>query len=155
MSGQNEMRVGSNVLRKLTSWMTTTLGLSVRSSVRRPIRLTMTFLAVGISLMLFGSIQMMSAGIENTLVGGIEDDQSWDAQVYIAADGEYPVLQWAEDTNSSAELLIEMPVGSVADPDGIDRIFTVIGLDNYDRGMRSVNIPVSYTHLTLPTTPYV
>jgi len=140
LSGQNEMRVGSNVLRKLTSWMPTTLGLSVRSSVRRPIRLTMTFLAVGISLMLFGSIQMMSAGIENTLVGGIEDDQSWDAQVYIAADGEYPVLQWAEDTNSSAELLIEMPVGSVADPDGIDRIFTVIGLDNYDSGMRSVNI---------------
>ena len=25
-SGQNEMRVGSNVLRKLTSWMPTTLG---------------------------------------------------------------------------------------------------------------------------------
>ena len=80
------------------------MGLSVRSSVRRPIRLTMTFVAVGISLMLFGSIQMMSAGIENTLVSGIEDDQDWDAQVYIAADGEYPVLQWA-DTNSSAELI--------------------------------------------------
>ena len=111
LSGQNEMRVGSNLLRKLTSWMPTTLGLSVRSSVRKPIRLTMTFVAVGISLMLFGSIQMMSAGIQDTLVGGIEDDQSWDAQVYIAADGEYPVLQWAEDTNSSAELLIEMPLG--------------------------------------------
>ena len=90
--------------------------------------------------MLFGSIQMMSAGIENTLVGGIEDDQSWDAQVYVVADGEYPVLDWAENNSAEAELLIEMPIGSVADSDGIERMFTVIGLDNYDNGMRSVNL---------------
>ena len=45
LSGQNEMRVGSNILRKLTAWMPTTLGLSIRSSVRKPIRLTMTFVA--------------------------------------------------------------------------------------------------------------
>ena len=68
LSGQSEMRVGSNKLRKLTSWMPTTLGLSIRSSVRKPIRLTMTFVAVGISLMLFGSIQMMGAGLQETFV---------------------------------------------------------------------------------------
>ena len=73
LSGQNQMRVGSNLLRRLTSWMPTTLGLSIRSSVRKPIRLMMTFLAVGISLMLFGSVQMMSAGLEDTIVGGLED----------------------------------------------------------------------------------
>ena len=83
LSGQTEMRVGSNTLKKLTSWMPTTLGLSIRSSLRKPIRLSMTFLAVGISLMLFGSIQMMSAGMEDTLLSGIEEDQSWDAQVFI------------------------------------------------------------------------
>ena len=33
--------------------------------------------------MLFGSVQMMSAGLEDTIVGGLEDRQSWDAQVYI------------------------------------------------------------------------
>ena len=86
LSGQNEMRIGSNTLKKLTSWMPTTLGLSIRSSLRKPIRLSMTFLAVGISLMLFGSIQMMSAGMEDTLLSGIEDDQSWDAQVFINPD---------------------------------------------------------------------
>ena len=140
LSGQNKMRVGSNLLRKLTSWMPTTLGLSVRSSVRRPIRLTMTFFAVGISLMLFGSIQMMSAGIQDTLVGGIEDDQRWDAQVYVGTDGEFAVLDWAENYSAEAELLIEMPVGSVVDSDGIDRMYTVIGLDDYDSGMRLVNL---------------
>ena len=140
LSGQNEMRVGSNLLRKLTSWMPTTLGLSIRSSVRKPIRLTMTFVAVGISLMLFGSIQMMSAGLQDTMVGGLEDDQTWDAQVYIMPEAEGPVVDWANNNSASYEMIIEMPLGSVADGDGIDRIFTLVGLDSFDNGMRSVSV---------------
>ena len=140
LSGQNEMRVGSNLLRKLTSWMPTTLGLSIRSSVRKPIRLTMTFVAVGISLMLFGSVQMMSAGLQDTMVGSLEDDQTWDAQVYIMPEAEGPVVDWADSNGASYEMIIEMPLGSVADGDGIDRVFTLVGLDSYDAGMRSVSV---------------
>lgn len=140
LSGQNEMRVGSNLLRKLTGWMPTTLGLSIRSSVRKPIRLTMTFVAVGISLMLFGSIQMMSAGIQDTLITGLEDDQSWDAQVFVMADGEEGVLEWAANVSATTELLIEMPIGNVEDSSDISRSFTVVGLDTYTGGMREVNL---------------
>ena len=139
LSGQSEMRVGSNILRNLTSWMPTTLGLSIRSSVRKPIRLTMTFVAVGISLMLFGSIQMMSAGLEETMVGGLENDQSWDAQVYIMPDGEQPVFDWAENNSANHEMIIETPLGSVADGDGIERTFTLVGLDSFQSGMRTVS----------------
>ena len=140
LSGQNEMRVGSNLLRKLTSWMPTTLGLSIRSSVRKPVRLTMTFVAVGISLMLFGSIQMMSAGLQDTMVSALEDDQTWDAQVYIMPDGEQPVVDWADDNAAEYEMLIEMPLGSVADADEIERTFTLVGLDSFETGMRSVSL---------------
>ena len=140
LSGQNEMRVGSNRLRKLTSWMPTTLGLSIRSSVRKPIRLSMTFVAVGISLMLFGSIQMMTVGLQDTMVGGLEDDQTWDAQVYISPDSEGPVVDWAEDNSAHYEMIIEMPIGSVADSDDIERSFTLVGLDSFRNGMRSVSV---------------
>ena len=140
LSGQNQMRVGSNMLRRLTSWMPTTLGLSIRSSVRKPVRLTMTFLAVGISLMLFGSVQMMSAGIEETIVGGLEEQQSWDAQVYIGEGGEVGIIDWAEERGATYESLIEMPLGSVEDADGLDRSFTLVGLNSYESGMRSVRI---------------
>ena len=140
LSGQNEMRVGSNVLRKLTAWMPTTLGLSIRSSVRKPVRLAMTFVAVGISLMLFGSIQMMSVGLEETFVGGLDSDQTWDAQVYIMPDGEEPVVDWAVNNSANYEMIIEMPLGSVADSDGIDRVFTLVGLDTFQSGMRSVSV---------------
>ncbi|MEC7503875.1 MAG: FtsX-like permease family protein [Candidatus Thermoplasmatota archaeon] len=140
LSGQNQMRVGSNMLRRLTSWMPTTLGLSIRSSVRKPVRLTMTFLAVGISLMLFGSVQMMSAGIEETIVGGLEEQQTWDAQVYIGEGGEAGIIDWAEERGATYESLIEMPLGSVEDTDGLDRSFTLVGLNSYESGMRSVRI---------------
>ena len=140
LSGQNQMRVGSNMLRRLTSWMPTTLGLSIRSSVRKPVRLTMTFLAVGISLMLFGSVQMMSAGIEETIVGGLEEQQSWDAQVYIGEGGEVGIIDWAEERGATYESLIEMPLGSVEDADGLARSFTLVGLNSYESGMRSVRI---------------
>ena len=140
LSGQNQMRVGSNMLRRLTSWMPTTLGLSIRSSVRKPVRLTMTFLAVGISLMLFGSVQMMSAGIEETIVGGLEEQQTWDAQVYIGEGGEAGIIDWAEERRATYESLIEMPLGSVEDADGLDRSFTLVGLNSYESGMRSVRI---------------
>jgi putative ABC transport system permease protein len=100
----------------------------------------MTFLAVGISLMLFGSIQMMSAGLEDTIVSGLEDDQSWDAQVYVTPEGENAVLQWATNNSAESELLIEMPLGSVEDSDGIERIFTLVGLNDFDNGMRVVKV---------------
>ena len=153
LCGQNEMRIGSNLLRKLTSWMPTTLGLSIRSSVRKPIRLGMTFVAVGISLMLFGSIQMMSAGLQETMVGGLENDQTWDVQVYIMPDGEQPVIDWAENNSANHEMIIETPLGSVADIDGIERTFTLVGLDSFESGMRAVsllegNTPSSTTAVT-------
>ena len=155
LSGQNEMRVGSNLLRKLTSWMPTTLGLSIRSSVRKPVRLTMTFVAVGISLMLFGSIQMMSVGLQDTMIGALEDDQTWDAQVYIMPDGEQPVVDWAENNAVNYEMLIEMPLGSVADAEGIERTFTLVGLDSFETGMRAVSLLEGNTPAANTTIPQV
>ena len=142
LGGQSEMRVGSNFLRALTSWMPTTLGLSIRSSFRKPIRLFMTFIAVGVSLMLFGSIQMMSAGLEDTFVGGLEEQQSWDQQVYIMPGAEGDVIAWANENKASFELIIETPLGVLEDGDGMDRVFTLVGLDSYEQnmGMRSVLI---------------
>ena len=153
LSGQNQMRVGSNLLRRLTSWMPTTLGLSIRSSVRKPIRLMMTFLAVGISLMLFGSVQMMSAGLQDTIVGGLEEEQSWDSQVYLGEGGEASIIEWAEEREATYESLIEMPLGSVEDAEGLERVFTLVGFDSYEDGMRSVNViegerPLPNTGLT-------
>ena len=142
LGGQSEVRVGSNLLKKLTSWMPTTLGLSIRSSLRKPIRLGLTFFAVGISLMLAGSIQMMSAGLTNSIVGGLEDEQTWDVQVYVQPGGEDEVIQWAVDNGATYEEIIEMPTGMLEDSTGMKRAFTLVALQGYSEGesMKYVNI---------------
>ena len=134
LGGNSEIRIGSKLLRYLTSWMPTLLGLSLRSSLRKPIRLGMTFLAVGISLMLAGSIQMMTVGLTDTIVGGLKDGQTWDAQVYVQPDGEGSVISWAEENGASYEIIIESPTGFLTDSSDIQRNFVLVGLTGFDDG---------------------
>ena len=47
---------------------------------------------------------------------------------------------WAEERGAPYEQLIELPLGSVEDHEGIERVFTVVGLESYDGGLRGVNI---------------
>ncbi|MEC8721616.1 MAG: FtsX-like permease family protein, partial [Candidatus Thermoplasmatota archaeon] len=136
------IRIGSNLLRRMTSWMPTSLGLSIRSSLRKPIRLSMTFLAVGISLMLAGSIQMMTVGLTDSIVGGLEEGQTWDVQVYTLPGGEEAIIEWADNKGALNETIIELPFGTMEDSSGIERGFTLIALKGYEQGdsMRSVDI---------------
>ena len=138
LSGQNEKN-GSKTMMKLTSWMPTTLGLSIRSSFETT-KISNDFLSCGISLMLFGSIQMMSAGFQDTLVGSIQDDQTWDAQVFIMPDGELQVIEWSVNNSATHEILIESPLGSVYDSDNLVRGLSLVGLSSYDSGMRTVSL---------------
>ena len=142
LGGHSDIRIGSNLLRRMTSWMPTSLGLSIRSSLRKPIRLGMTFLAVGISLMLAGSIQMMTVGLTDSIVGGLEEGQTWDVQVYTLPGGEEAIIDWAEDRGAIHETIIELPLGTIEDSSGMDRGFSLIALKGYEQGdsMRSVEI---------------
>ena len=140
LSGRNEVRVGSAVLQRLTAWMPTSIGLSVRSTFRRPARLGLTFLAIGVSMMLFGGIQMMTSGIETAFVGGVTEDQDWDHQAYFTPGNGSDVLEWAEDAGARVELVLELPVGNLED-DGIERSFSVMGLESMEgSGMRTARL---------------
>ena len=142
LSGNSEIRVGSELLRNVTSWMPTLLGLSLRSSLRKPHRLLMTFLAIGISLMLAGSIQMMSVGLTDTIVDGLKEGQTWDAQVYVQPDSEGSVIEWAEENGASYEIIIEAPTGTLIDSSDLQRNFILVGLGGFKDGesMRKTNL---------------
>tara|TARA_B100001079_G_C16381853_1_gene502437 strand:- start:649 stop:1791 length:1143 start_codon:yes stop_codon:yes gene_type:complete len=134
--------MGSELLRNITSWMPTLLGLSLRSSLRKPHRLLMTFLAIGISLMLAGSIQMMSVGLTDTIVDGLKEGQTWDAQVYVQPDSEGSVIEWAEENGASYEIIIEAPTGTLIDSSDLQRNFILVGLGGFKDGesMRETNL---------------
>lgn len=124
--GQHEVKLSSRRLQRFTASLPTTVGLSIRSSLRKPMRVGFTFFAVGISMLLFGSMLFMLESMEGSIIGGITDRQSWDVQASNAPGAEDALVDWVEQNNGQYELLITFPIGLEDD----NRELTAYGLDN-------------------------
>ena len=124
--GQHEVKLSSRRLQRFTASLPTTVGLSIRSSLRKPMRVGFTFFAVGISMLLFGSMLFMLESMEGSMMGGIKDRQSWEVQASNSPGGEEAIVDWVEDNNGQYELLINFPIGIEDD----NRVLTAYGLDN-------------------------
>jgi putative ABC transport system permease protein len=125
LRGQNEIRVSSKRLQKLTSKLPATVGLTIRSSVRKPVRLMLTFFAVGLSMLIFGSMMIMMDSFGEIFTGGLEERQSWDAQVF-TMDNDEPIIEWAEENGAEYELMIIFQ----GTPENDNRQLTAYGLEN-------------------------
>lgn len=124
LRGQHEVRVSSRGLQKLTSKLPATIGLAIRSSVRKPIRLGITFFAVGISMLLFGSMMIMMDSFDEIFLGGLEDRQSWDVQAFTMGN-EQAIVEWAEEHDAEHELMLMFP----GTPENDTRQLTAYGLE--------------------------
>ena len=147
LRGQHEIRVSSRGLQKLTSKLPATVGLTIRSSVRKPIRLAFTFFAVGLSMLLFGSMFIMMDSMGEIFLGGLEDRQSWDAQVF-TMDNEGPIVEWADEHDAEHELMLIFP-GS---PENDNRQLTAYGLENVATEAGESMYLVALKKGNLPTT---
>ena len=125
--GQHEVKVSSRKMQRLTSKLPATVGLSIRSSLRKPVRVSFTFFAVGISMLLFGAMLFMMSSMEDSLLGGIEEKQSWDIQASAPIDGEASVIDWVEQNSGTYELMINFPIGLEDD----SRELLSYGLDSF------------------------
>ena len=128
LRGQHEIRVSSRGLQKLTAKLPATVGLTIRSSVRKPVRLMFTFLAVGLSMLIFGSMMIMMDSFGEIFLGGIEDRQSWDAQAVTGGDegAKDAIIEWADENGAEHELMIIFPGKPVNDT----RKLSACGLEN-------------------------
>ena len=122
LRGKNEVRISSRGIQRLTSRLPTTVGLTVRSSVRKPMRLVFTFFAVGLSMLIFGTMSMMMDSMEDLVSGA---DQNWDAQVNVPFGGEAAVIEWAEGNDADYEAMLVFP----GNAEGDTRQFLAYGLD--------------------------
>ena len=125
--GQHEVKVSSRKMQKITSKLPATVGLSIRSSLRKPVRVSFTFFAVGISMLLFGAMLFMMSSMEDSLLGGIKDKQSWDIQASTPLDGESAAIDWVEQNGGNYELMINFPIGLEND----SREMISFGLDKF------------------------
>ncbi len=146
LRGQHEIRVSSRGLQKLTAKLPTTIGLTIRSSVRKPIRLGFTFFAVGISMLLFGSMIIMMDSFGEIFLGGLEDRQSWDAQAFTMGN-EQAIVEWAEENDAEHELMLMFP----GTPENDTRQLTAFGLETVSNEVGESMYLIALNKGTLPT----
>ena len=143
LGGQHEVRVGSKFLQNLTARLPTTIGLTIRSSMRKPVRLSLTFIAVGLSMLIYGTMLMFSGSMVDILVDNLEEGQQWDVQADVPAGGPEGIIAWSNEHNATYELVIEYPFGTIKDDTGKSKPFTAIGLEKFateGSSMRLVNL---------------
>ena len=140
LGGEHQIRLGSRWLQRLTARLPATIGLIIRSSLRKPVRLGVTFFAVGLSMLIFGSVIMMNASMAETMIGGLDTTQQWDVTAYTMPGGEAEIVEWAEANGAGHELLIEFPGGYPDD----SKVYVALGLDTLTQtdseAMRLVNL---------------
>jgi len=127
-------------MQKFTSRLPTTIGLTIRSSTRKPIRLAFTFFAVGLSMLILGSMLFMMDSMEDLFLGNAGENSNWDQQAIVFPGMEDEIIQWADENALDYELLLTMP----ASPDGDSRQLVAMGLDVFstsgNEAMQTLNL---------------
>ncbi len=140
LRGEHEVRLTSRAIQRMTARLPTTIGLTIRSSTRKPVRLAFTFFAVGLSMLILGSMLFMMDSMEDMMIGNVEENANWDTQVLVFPGTEGNVVEWAEANSVEHELLLMFPANLVDDP----RQMTAYGLDEFadsgDDAMQILNL---------------
>ena len=142
LRGQHEVRLSSRGIQRLTSRLPTTVGLTIRSSMRKPMRLIFTFFAVGLSMLIFGTMSLMMDSMGE--VFGV-DGQNWDAQVNVPFGGEDAVIGWVEENGAGHESMLVFP----GNAEGDTRQFLAYGLDAISTGDDAM-LPLNLKEGSLP-----
>ena len=142
LRGQHEVRLSSRGIQRLTSRLPTTVGLTIRSSMRKPMRLIFTFFAVGLSMLIFGTMSLIMDSMGE--VFGV-DGQNWDAQVNVPFGGEDAVIGWAEENGVIHESMLVFP----GNAEGDTRQFLAYGLDVISTGDDAM-LPLNLLEGSLP-----
>jgi len=129
LRGEHEVRVSSRRIQRWTSRLPATLGLTIRSSIRKPMRLFFTFLGVGLSMLIFGSMLLMMDSIEGAFLGGFEGKETWDAQVTVQGKNEQAVQDWARSKQADFESNVIFPANPVQEGEKDPRELSVVGHD--------------------------
>ncbi len=142
LRGKHEVRLSSRWIQRLTSRLPATVGLTIRSSMRKPMRLIFTFFAVGLSMLIFGTMSLMMDSMGE--VFGV-DGQNWDAQVNVPFGGEDAVIGWAEENGAGHESMLVFP----GNAEGDTRQFLAYGLDVISTGDDAM-LPLNLKEGSLP-----
>jgi putative ABC transport system permease protein len=102
MRGASARKPG-RLMQRLTAWLPTTIGLGVRSTFRRPIRLGTTVLALGMAMVLVGGTMLMVGSMEDWFRASLGEDDTWDVRVSYDMFDDDELLNWTEQNSDAYE----------------------------------------------------
>ena len=115
-------------LLRLTAGLPVTVGLGLRSTLRKPARLAMTVVGLGLALMIVGGTALMMSSMMDTLRGGLDEAEAWDAQVSFMPEQETELRNWSE---AHPEVEVQWLLQVEGNASGDERRLTVFGLERF------------------------
>jgi|GEM_PF-52020 len=119
----------SGFMRKLTGGLPTTVSLGIRSTFRRPIRLSATVLGLGMSLVLVGGMMLMMASMTSWFEASIRDVETWDARAEFPPLDDGAVRDWALEHEDQYEM--EWALVFPANLSGDDKTFLLTAVESF------------------------
>ena len=96
----------NKTLVKLTKNLPTVLGLGIRSTFRKPQRLTITILALGLSIIITGGWMMMFTSMTTFYNDGLSEGENWDARAAFYPTQKEEIDAWLDVSNVTHEYAI-------------------------------------------------
>lgn len=102
------------------SWLTQslppTIGLGIRGTFRRPARLTVTIVGLGLSMILAGGMWMITAGMYDW-IQETQEAETWDVSVYMSPLDNEHVRDWVDENDHlyEAEYALLVPANATDD----------------------------------------
>ena len=122
-------------LTALTHSLPTTIGVGVRSTFRRPVRLGVTVLGLALALIIIGGSALMISGLQTTFDTAFNETERWDASVVFAPQQEQGIMDWV-DNHSSVQTEWYTLLGG--NKSGDERQFSVHGMTDFSGGADSM-----------------
>lgn len=137
--GQSSDKAPNKVVHKITQKLPPGIGLALRSTFRKPARLTVTLIALSLSMVILGGMMMIMAVFTEVFEENMDSQVNWQAQAMFWPEQTEEVENWAINGTSSYESVII----TQAIPSGDDRTFALYGFERIatdDSAMHRLNL---------------
>ena len=104
--GQGDARTPNRFISTITSKLPPGIGLGLRSTFRKPVRLLVTLVALSLAMVILGGTMMMMAGFTEAFNESLDEQENWEYQISMPSSNIENVTAWANENASSFELTL-------------------------------------------------
>ena len=137
--GQGQERTPNRIISAMTSKLSPSIGLGLRSTFRKPARLVVTLVALSLAMVILGGMMMIMSGFEEVFNDGLDEQESWEYQFIFESKNLNNITDWAEGNTSEIEYILT----TSATISGTTKLIEIKGCDvlsNNEDSLHNLNL---------------